>query len=81
LYLARIGDDHPMNFLFPAKIPASTELVIDGKPVTVVVKLSARARSYRLTVPHHGAPVLTVPKGGRWQEAQAFRRRPLPMAR
>jgi len=61
-----------MNFLFPAKIPASTELVLDGRPVTIAVKLSARARSYRLTVPHHGDPVLTVPKHGRWNEAQGF---------
>jgi predicted metal-dependent hydrolase len=65
-----------MNFLFPAKavtkIPASTELVLDGKTVTIAVKLSARARSYRLTVPHHGDPVLTIPRNGRWTEAQGF---------
>jgi predicted metal-dependent hydrolase len=64
-----------MNFLFPRRatpIPASTELMLDGKPVTVAVKLSARARSYRLTVPHHGDPVLTIPNNGRWPEAQGF---------
>jgi predicted metal-dependent hydrolase len=65
-----------MNFLFPRKaaiaIPVRTELVLDGKPVGIVVKQSARARSYRLTVPHHGDPVLTIPKSGKWPEAQAF---------
>ena len=65
-----------MNLLFTRKaapaIPASTELLLDGKPVRIAVKLSARARSYRLTVPHHGDPVLTIPKGGRWPEAQGF---------
>jgi predicted metal-dependent hydrolase len=64
-----------MNFLFrktPQEIPQSTALVLDGRPVTIAVRLSARARSYRLTVPHHGDPVLTIPKSGRWPEAQGF---------
>ncbi|WP_421761558.1 M48 family metallopeptidase [Devosia sp.] len=62
----------PMNFLFPSKVPSGTFLTIDGARVEVSVKISARARSYRLTVPHHGHPVLTVPKHGRWNEAEAF---------
>ena len=69
-----------MNFLFPrkkvAEIPARTELVLEGRPVSITVKLSVRARSYRLTVPHHGDPVLTIPRSGRWPEAQGFLERP-----
>lgn len=61
-----------MSLLFPAKIPPTTEIAVGGAQVTVSVRKSARARSYRLTVPHHGAPVLTVPAHGRWAEAQSF---------
>ncbi|MDC9822469.1 SprT family zinc-dependent metalloprotease [Devosia sp. ZB163] len=63
-----------MNLLFSKaqKVPATTVLDIDGEPVTIDVKVSARARSYRLTVPHHGAPVLTLPSTGRWSEAEGF---------
>ena len=46
-----------MNFLFPSrapKVPAATTLVIDDAPVEITVKVSPRAKSYRLTVPHHG---------------------------
>lgn len=72
----RICDAQPMNFLFARKktpsIPATTELLLDGRAVSITVKLSARARSYRLTVPHHGDPVLTIPSTGRWPEAQGF---------
>jgi predicted metal-dependent hydrolase len=66
-----------MNLFFstPQKVPASTVLAIDGEPVEITVKVSVRARSYRLTVPHHGNPVLTLPKTGRWIEAEAFLRR------
>ncbi|MBN9308860.1 SprT family zinc-dependent metalloprotease [Devosia sp.] len=64
-----------MNFLFPdrsAKIPATATLILDGTAVEITVKVSARARSYRLTVPHHGSPVLTLPSTGRWPEAEGF---------
>ncbi|MBN9315839.1 MAG: M48 family metallopeptidase [Devosia sp.] len=64
-----------MNFLFPdrsAKIPATATLILDGCAVEITVKVSARARSYRLTVPHHGSPVLTLPSTGRWPEAEGF---------
>lgn len=61
-----------MNLFFAAKVPASTTLSLDGRTVEITVKVSPRARSYRLTVPHHGNPVLTLPKGGRWSEAEAF---------
>lgn len=63
-----------MNLFFSRaqKVPASTVLTIDGEPVEITVKVSVRARSYRLTVPHHGNPVLTLPKTGRWSEAEGF---------
>ena len=64
-----------MNFLFldrSAKIPATTTLILDGNAVEITVKVSQRARSYRLTVPHHGNPVLTLPRTGRWPEAEGF---------
>ena len=58
--------------LFEPKIPTSTQTRIDGRLVEVAVRVSARARSYRLSLPHHGKPVLTVPRHGRWREAEAF---------
>jgi predicted metal-dependent hydrolase len=61
-----------MNLFFSPRPPASTVIEIDGSPVTVTVRPSARARSYRLSLPHRGGPVLTIPKGGKWPEARAF---------
>lgn len=63
-----------MNLFFRSKpkIPASTVIVLDGAPVTVNVKVSARARSYRLSLPHSGGPLLTLPPHGKWAEAEAF---------
>ncbi len=67
-----------MNLLFsrkpkpPAALPASTTIDVNGRLVPVTVKVSARARSYRLTLPHHADPVLTLPSGSRWIDAQAF---------
>ncbi len=61
-----------MNFLFARKIPETTLVTIASEQVLVAVKLSERARSYRLTVPHSGPPVLTVPRHGKWADAQAF---------
>jgi predicted metal-dependent hydrolase len=58
--------------LFRAKIPPVAEARIDGQAVRVDVRVSARARNYRLSIPHKGAPVLTIPRYGRWSEAQAF---------
>ena len=54
------------------KWPAVTETEVDGQMVEVAVRISTRARNYRLSLPHAGGPVLTVPSHGRWQEAQAF---------
>lgn len=51
--------------------PSTTHLVIDGEEVSVAVKVSARARSFRLSLPAKG-PLLTVPEGARWRDAEAF---------
>lgn len=66
-----------MNLFFKAKpkIPASTLIEIDGRDVTVAVRVHARARSYRLSIPHSGGPVLTLPPHGKWAEAEAFLQR------
>jgi hypothetical protein len=64
--------------LLQKRWPPATEVVIDGETVSVIVKISARARSYRLSLPHGSAPVLTVPKFGRWAEARAFLDRHTP---
>jgi predicted metal-dependent hydrolase len=61
-----------MISLLRAKIPETAEARIDGWAVSVDVRVSARARNYRLSIPHKGAPVLTIPRYGRWSEAQAF---------
>lgn len=63
-----------MNLFFRAKtkIPASTSIEIDGTPVVVSVRVNARSRSYRLSLPHSGAPLLTLPPHGKWSEAEAF---------
>lgn len=74
------GYNHPaiprtlMNLFFRAKpkIPASTVIEIDGAPVVVTVRVNARARSYRLSLPHSGGPLLTLPPHGKWVEAEAF---------
>jgi predicted metal-dependent hydrolase len=58
--------------LLQKRFPPATEVRIDGEPVAVAVKVSTRARSYRLSLPHGSGPVLTVPKYGRWGEARAF---------
>lgn len=58
--------------LLQKRWPPAAEIWIDGEPVDVIVKVSTRAQSYRLSLPHGGKPTLTVPKFGRWPEAKAF---------
>lgn len=58
--------------LLTRTIPPSTRIMIENEPVTVSVRVNARARAYRLSVSARGEPVLTVPRTGRWGEAQAF---------
>jgi predicted metal-dependent hydrolase len=63
-----------MNLFFrqKPKIPASTTIEIDGSPVVVTVRVSARAKSYRLSLPHTGGPLLTLPSNGKWRDAESF---------
>ena len=61
-----------MIALMQKKWPSSAEAMIDGKLVLVSVRVSARSRHYRLSLPHVGGPVLTVPRYGNWKEAQDF---------
>src|SRR5690606_22906319 len=63
-----------MNLFFKPRpaIPDVTHIDIDGARVAVTVKVSARARSYRLSLPPGRPPLLTLPAHGRWREAEAF---------
>ncbi|MEQ1902430.1 MAG: SprT family zinc-dependent metalloprotease [Devosia sp.] len=58
--------------LLQKRWPPAVDVMIEGEAVSVAVKVSSRAQSYRLSLPHGGGPVLTVPKYGRWNEALAF---------
>lgn len=51
--------------------PKTTHIELDGAEVAVTVRLSKRARSFRLSLPPEG-PLLTLPEGARWAEAEAF---------
>jgi predicted metal-dependent hydrolase len=64
--------------LFQKRWPPAAEVVIGGAPVEIAVKVSTRAKSYRLSLPNNGRPLLTVPKFGRWGEAKAFLDRHTP---
>jgi predicted metal-dependent hydrolase len=64
--------------LLQKRWPPAAEVVIDGAPVEVTVKVSPRAKNYKLSLPNHGRPLLTVPKYGRWGEAKAFLDRHTP---
>ena len=61
-----------MVALLQKRWPPAAQVSIDGRSVDVIVKVSTRAKSYRLSLPHGGMPTLTVPKFGRWPEAKAF---------
>jgi predicted metal-dependent hydrolase len=66
-----------MIALLQKKWPSATEAMIDGKLVVVTVKVSQRSKNYRLSIPHAGGPLLTVPKHGNWKEAESFLNRQL----
>ncbi|NMA97192.1 MAG: M48 family metallopeptidase [Phyllobacteriaceae bacterium] len=51
--------------------PKTTEIELDGMTVSVAVKLSNRAKSFRLSLPATG-PLLTLPEKARWEDAEAF---------
>lgn len=53
------------------KTPKSVTIELDGRPVDVVVKVSKRAASFRLSLPASG-PVLTLPERSRWADGEAF---------
>jgi predicted metal-dependent hydrolase len=61
-----------MKLFARSKIPETVLVRAEGQPIRVAVRVSARARSYRLAIPHRGDPVLTVPAHARWPEAEAF---------
>lgn len=61
-----------MIALLQKKWPSAAEAMIDGKLVLVAVRVSQRAKNYRLSIPHAGGPVLTVPRYGTWREAESF---------
>jgi predicted metal-dependent hydrolase len=54
------------------KFPEAAFARAEGGPIRVAVRVSSRARSYRLSIPHRGDPVLTVPQYARWPDAEAF---------
>jgi predicted metal-dependent hydrolase len=66
-----------MIALLQKKWPSATEAMIDGKLVMIAVNVSQRSKNYRLSIPHAGGPVLTVPKFGNWKEAEDFLMRQL----
>ena len=51
--------------------PATTEIDLDGVITTVRVRVSKRAKSFRLSLPTSG-PLLTIPEKSRWSDAEAF---------
>lgn len=53
------------------KPPSVTHIALDGVEVAVAVKLSKRAKSFRLSLPVTG-PLLTLPEKARWADAEAF---------
>ncbi len=58
----------------PAPTPRTTHIEIDGATVEIAVKVSARARGFRLSLPASG-PLLTLPERARWADAEAFLRK------
>ena len=46
--------------LLQKRWPPAAEVVIDGAPVEITVKVSSRAKNYKLSLPNHGRPLLTV---------------------
>ena len=64
--------------LLQKRWPPAAEVEIDGAPVEITVRVSSRAKNYKLSLPNHGRPLLTVPRYGRWGEAKAFLDRHTP---
>lgn len=58
--------------LFQSRFPKAAQIDIDGRQVMIPVRVSARAKNYRLSISPRSGPVLTVPPSGRWRDAEAF---------
>ncbi len=61
-----------MVALLNKKWPPAAEVSVGGESISVIVKVSKRAKNYKLSIPHGQMPLLTVPKFGRWTEARSF---------
>ncbi|KKB07993.1 M48 family metallopeptidase [Devosia chinhatensis] len=60
------------SFLRQRPVPPSvTHVDLDGVRTAVAVRVSKRSRSFRLSLPSTG-PLLSVPEGARWSDAEAF---------
>ncbi len=55
----------------PELPPKLTHVDLDGVKTAVAVKISKRAKSFRLSLPASG-PLLTLPERARWADAEAF---------
>jgi predicted metal-dependent hydrolase len=61
------------SMLFRRKpVPERVSLLLADGAVEVTVRVNPRSRSYRLTLPASGRPVLTVPPRVGWRDAEAF---------
>ncbi|WP_029041073.1 M48 family metallopeptidase [Cucumibacter marinus] len=63
-----------MNRLFRRRetFPDTTSVILETGETTVIVRVNARARHYRLTMDLKRGPILTVPAHGHWDDARAF---------
>lgn len=52
--------------------PQALAAEVDGRSISVALRVNARAKHYRLTFGANGKPVMTVPSGGRLREAEGF---------
>lgn len=54
-------------------LPESVEIAVDGRPVTIAVRRSSRARRYTLRLGHGtGEPLLVIPYRGNLERGLAF---------
>jgi len=67
-----------MVALLQKRWPPAAEVSINGEPVSVIVKVSTRSRSYRLSLPHGGKPTLTARTEANLQIRMPFPPSPLP---
>ncbi|MCW5721464.1 MAG: M48 family metallopeptidase [Devosia sp.] len=51
--------------------PSRTQIDVDGRAIDIAVRVSKRARAFRLSLPAAG-PLLTLPETARWADAEAF---------